>query len=882
MTQRIKNILAILFLGVLMLLLAGCGQDALPEQDQATIVPVDQLDEQAVQNTMNRYEKIMADSESIMEKHLNENGYIEPQDEETVLNELRDYAQGLYENGSITDYTYEAGDTCVYMEVDGWLDVLYTPPIEGYMSGGADELQIITLEPNATEFYLSYIWSGGKGPDEAAERIVSTIDRFSHTEDLENAEVTIETFRSLPKNSIIIFNGHGGHREEFGSVLFTGIKADTETIMQYLQMFTDETNPIGINDKGKIYLTAAFFEKYVPTNAYDGNLFYLGACNSFTDSRLAQSIWDKGARAIIGNTLKVSIPYNFQMTYSFCEGLASMNSSGNFLSIIEAVDYAKRQNGENDFWGVGSEVVACYRDDFTLSEMAGVYNLSRSFALSVYDCNKNLYDNYTLDITGTQFIQGPILSPEKTTYEKTEVITVAEPYEMRLEPGIYTFTLTDNADATLTETFTVSISDSSDRTSLPVYTEFGKEAEPVVLVSDAYYDSVFAPDYNATFYYHIPQINLPNQKAVRINQEIYNQLYNIMEESVYAGHAYIIGMNYIWGNKDNALSVLVQTDSEWGNSAYHLYNISLQTGEAISNGQLLAAFGFDTDQYTEKVRVALKAKFEEINAGYIQANGNDSEYYWEILNSTLSDRNVTAATPYVDVGGDLCVIATIDTFTGSGYRQCLINITGTTAPQEPEIERTEGSPAETIPEETQPGEASTVPNVSWADVADVYVGFLASKSYESYYGDYADLTDGITDGYAILDINQDGVPELIMDADESFGFHTHLIFTLDVQSAIVHVGTIYGYSCLRYSEDYQAIGYLPVRPTAMDRAFAGSVLLNGIFVDTVILYYADYGNANYSTTITDANGNVLNHFETESEYNRVLDSFEWISWQPIQ
>lgn len=168
----------------------------------------------------------------------------------------------------------------------------------------------------------------------------------------------------------MIFNGHGGANAEVGSVLFTGIESWNEkTLERYSKEI--ESKAIGINQKGEFYLTSKFFDTYVSENAYDGNLFYLGSCSSAADERLMQSIWNKGARAIVGNTKTVWINYNLKMLYSFFEGLTIRDSEGEFLSISKALEYAKSQNGDKDpcIFGYGSEVWACYRDDFTLPDM---------------------------------------------------------------------------------------------------------------------------------------------------------------------------------------------------------------------------------------------------------------------------------------------------------------------------------------------------------------------------------------------------------------------------------------------------------------------------------------------------------------------------------
>lgn len=129
-------------------------------------------------------------------------------------------------------------------------------------------------------------------------------------------------------------------------------------------------------------------------DCFDGSLVYLGACNSITDTRLAESIFNKCARAILGNTKPIGVSYNFEMIYSFFEGLTSLNSDGSYMTVSQALEYAKSKNGANDieymkgnmdgyspysdpmdeFWSwffYGSEVRLASIDDFTLPDMLG-------------------------------------------------------------------------------------------------------------------------------------------------------------------------------------------------------------------------------------------------------------------------------------------------------------------------------------------------------------------------------------------------------------------------------------------------------------------------------------------------------------------------------
>ena len=107
----------------------------------------------------------------------------------------------------------------------------------------------------------------------------------------------------------------------------------------------------------------------------------MGACESFADDRLATSIWNQGAKAILGNTRSVQITYNFKMLHSFAEGLTKRDSAGNYYTITQALEYAKDKNGERDSTIVayGSEVLMAYREgaDVSILDFFSIHSLGK-------------------------------------------------------------------------------------------------------------------------------------------------------------------------------------------------------------------------------------------------------------------------------------------------------------------------------------------------------------------------------------------------------------------------------------------------------------------------------------------------------------------------
>ena len=114
----------------------------------------------------------------------------------------------------------EVNDTGVYLEFDGGVGYLYTPPVEGLMSG--DELgEILTVEPYASnpEMLAHYIL-GGRSPDKEAQQMAQALpNHYTFPEENNWDDFSIQQVEQLKRHKIIIWYGHGGYIDRVGSLL---------------------------------------------------------------------------------------------------------------------------------------------------------------------------------------------------------------------------------------------------------------------------------------------------------------------------------------------------------------------------------------------------------------------------------------------------------------------------------------------------------------------------------------------------------------------------------------------------------------------------------------------------------------------------------------
>lgn len=133
--------------------------------------------------------------------------------------------------------------------------------------------------------------------------------------------------------------------------------------------------------------------------------------------------------------------------------------------------------------------------------------------------------------------------------------------------------------------------------------------------------------------------------------------------------------------------------------------------------------------------------------------------------------------------------------------------------------------------------------------------------------------------YALLDINQDGVEELIINIKSEPDFMSSLIFTYDTEGQIVFVSNLYHYAYIRYSPEYLAIECSELRPSVYtgDGSFyalngAELTMVFSVGWDTYVsedynyVYYPDSGQ---TTTIS------------QDERRGYLSNLQEIEWIPL-
>ncbi len=502
------------------------------------------------------------------------------------------------------------------------------------------------------------------------------------------------------------------------------------------------------------------------------------------------------------------------------------------------------------------------------------YPLSPKCTLRVYGSDGELYDNYTLEIEGQPTIMGPVQLGKDTHYRVSRKISTGEPYGLNLQEGVYTLKITDNAHPEYTYTFTAVVFDDAEREKLELYTPFGASA----LVSDAFYTCLVEHTGNGNdyFYYHVPQINISGENAGQVNAQIWDKLYNEIFLDEY--HSYNQGisiiamrMSYFYTVKEDILSILVGVYTMWGTQEYFVYNVSASTGKIIPDEALLQQYGLTQDEFYALAQAGMEEKYRE-KYEETELPAEMHEEYTEMLNNTIAEENVRTVVPYIDPGGDLCIVANIYALAGADSYRHLVNITGETAPQEP------WDNVETPPEEPEPTEveAEFIPSVDLLAVdpavSQGYIEFLRNRGYAAFLQAEPRWNWdwwGLPEDYAVMDLNNDGVPELLLCANLEDGWETVAVFTYRQETGTVEfIAPVYNYAGLAYDPEQNLVCCNVIKPSAHEGVIRYFAVGDNELQDVMDLSMGtdDGNNPQYNLSYPDGSSQAL----TPAEYELLL------------
>lgn len=368
--------------------------------------------------------------------------------------------------------------------------------------------------------------------------------------------------------------------------------------------------------------------------------------------------------------------------------------------------------------------------------------------LCVYDREREFCTGYKLDIYGiiaTHEIASAFVGDMQNVYERSWVVEEAGPLRLDLYDGIYRFTVS-YPHSEQVYTFLVEVSPQGTQSEISLVTDF---EEPLVVVipdnpvkvSDAYVYTLWVDGLSRC--YHIPRIDLPEDRAWALNQELYSLYYGMIQEEVIdimAEYDFwaLGGIVYELGQKGDVASLVVQIyDETISNTGYDIYQIDAKTGQKVSQDRVLEAFGLTWEAFYAALREDLETYWagEESTKSLV-----GEEQFQRLVDDTLDEENLRKAIPYINREGELCAMVGIYWPAGAGYYRHLLNVSGSW-----EIDYLECAEEHEI----------SAPVENTADWAKRYAEFIRTDRAEAEYQDNWDYVS-----YELIWLDDDQVPEL--------------------------------------------------------------------------------------------------------------------------
>ena len=197
-------------------------------------------------------------------------------------------------------------------------------------------------------------------------------------------------------------------------------------------------------------------------------------------------------------------------------------------------------------------------------------------------------------------------------------------------------------------------------------------------------------DYDQTYYYHIPSIHISGVNTDEVNKLMYHELYSFIDQYVYQNpdYPYLGDLGYLWTVKNDIVSIIAEVvvgpDSS-PDPMYIIYNVDITTGQQIAGEDLIGSFGLDSETYRAQVKAALERTYVDMYADY-HAQYPDDSFYQTQYDNTVSEDNINNVRPYIDVTGELCVVADIYSLAGADCYRHLVCLSGAVEPAYPKAE----------------------------------------------------------------------------------------------------------------------------------------------------------------------------------------------------
>lgn len=254
--------------------------------------------------------------------------------------------------GSILSVSKEEGGVSIQFSSGIWY--IYQPEQKSVdAAGDAAEVSIMTLQPYKGTYDAEDDRISTEATDGSAKKIEQSFSDHRFDQDHDDGEVTLDVIKNMSSDQLMLCHTHGFCNDELGPMIWLGEKVretDLGAGGKYERDFLTGRIVISKDTPGyyRIGFTSGYVQKYL--RDLDNSFIYLGACLSGKDPRLAQSFLEKGAAVVVANSDTIWRGYICAMMKDIVNGLLIKDNGGDGYNTLEkALEYAKKNNGENDY-----------------------------------------------------------------------------------------------------------------------------------------------------------------------------------------------------------------------------------------------------------------------------------------------------------------------------------------------------------------------------------------------------------------------------------------------------------------------------------------------------------------------------------------------------
>ena len=441
------------------------------------------------------------------------------QNYKSVATQIIDYLQNQLNIGLIDYYEWHAPFFTIYFPLGGYVyefgnfdDSILGTGIDGMVLNNADtgeegatakeELSMLLMLPFATDGL------DPSGYQRTTDRLVNAGLGYTKVEKTDR-EVTIRLSKTLRDYRVIAINTHGGCDNTSGPFYYIGTVDSKIPEEDYVNRRLLKSS------RGRVVVTPAFFEYYYNDGELNDCLIYLGTCNCFDNSRLADLLVRKGANAVLTYSGLTDIAYDNKMFESLMENMIKADKKDVTVTVKKALDTAKKETKDDEpgkykeFW---DEVISDNKSELKLyqsSEMSD-FRLNKeekeirgkiAGSVTKNDNEKTPLEGASVYITGKKGYAATVRTKSNGRYSK------------KLPAGEYQVTITTPGYSTITQKVTVG---GNQKASFDAVLDFNPELT-------AYFNDLlsYTEDSQVLFYTNIDK----SPYAIQAIKDIYSHLH---------------------------------------------------------------------------------------------------------------------------------------------------------------------------------------------------------------------------------------------------------------------------------------------------------------------------------------------------------------------